>query len=450
MPPTGLRPPVHGVRQNDGTVQFNQQQNSRVASAGNSHLNQFDNVETNPLDSQAQNTEDKEKKVQSTILDSREKMEFYRTKMQDLVLYKSRCDNRLNEISERALADKREAELLVKKYEEKYKQVAEIAAKLTIEEASFRDIQERKMELNQAIIKMEQGGSADGILQVRADRIQSDMEELLKVLSERCKKHGVDVKSTVLVQLPPGWQPGIPEISSVWDEEWDKFEDEGFSFDGANGKSSSAATVEKGPLDSYPAEDSFSDAAASADVSKVDEHDHLETESVPYNFHSDDDGSSPARQPTYESPSKEYSDNHFTDAQPQRRESFDEPNWGTFDNHDEDIDSVWGFSTSNTTKEEEDRYIFGSSGFVTSPTRTESPDNKYGGGGGENSFFANSNRFDSFSSKGGFSPPKETSFTRFDSISSSAGAGGYSFDDSDPFGSSGPFKVSSDNKKGFS
>lgn len=79
--------------------------------------------------------------------------------------------------------------MLSKKYEEKYKQVAEIASKLTIEEATFRDIQvivclfvflvhslisdiittllqERKVELHQAIVKMEQGGSADGILQV--------------------------------------------------------------------------------------------------------------------------------------------------------------------------------------------------------------------------------------------------------------------------------------------
>ncbi|CAK9172832.1 unnamed protein product [Ilex paraguariensis] len=63
---------------------------------------------------------------------------------------------------------------------------------------------ERKMELHQAINKMEQGGSADGILQVRADRIQSDLEELLRALAERCKKHGVHVKSTTLIDLPPG------------------------------------------------------------------------------------------------------------------------------------------------------------------------------------------------------------------------------------------------------
>jgi epidermal growth factor receptor substrate 15 len=34
-----------------------------------------------------------------------------------------------------------QAESLAKKYEEKYKQVGEIASKLTIEEARFRDIQ---------------------------------------------------------------------------------------------------------------------------------------------------------------------------------------------------------------------------------------------------------------------------------------------------------------------
>jgi epidermal growth factor receptor substrate 15 len=48
--------------------------------------------------------------VEKQVLDSREKLEYYRTKMQDLVLYKSRCDNRLNEITERASSDKREVQ----------------------------------------------------------------------------------------------------------------------------------------------------------------------------------------------------------------------------------------------------------------------------------------------------------------------------------------------------
>lgn len=41
-------------------------------------------------------------------------------------------------------------------------------------------------------------------VQVRADRIQSDLEELLKALTERCKKHGVHVKSAAIIELPRG------------------------------------------------------------------------------------------------------------------------------------------------------------------------------------------------------------------------------------------------------
>ncbi|XP_068322086.1 uncharacterized protein [Pyrus communis] len=76
-------------------------------------------------------------------------------------LYKSRCGNRLTEITERASADKYEAESLAKKYEEKYKQAGDVASKLTIEEATFHDLQEKKMELNRAVVKMEQEGDAD-------------------------------------------------------------------------------------------------------------------------------------------------------------------------------------------------------------------------------------------------------------------------------------------------
>lgn len=42
------------------------------------------------------------------------------------------------------------------------------------------------------------------LFQVRADRIQSDIEELIKALTERCKKHGFDVKSAAIIELPVG------------------------------------------------------------------------------------------------------------------------------------------------------------------------------------------------------------------------------------------------------
>lgn len=503
MPHAGLRPPMPGSQ----PMQYNQQKTPVQPSMDPSHPNHLSNGDQTTHSISREAAEPEKVVEDKVIMDSREKMAFYRNKMQDLVLYKSRCDNRLNEITERAIADKREAELLAKKYEEKYKQVAEVASKLTIEEASFRDIQERKMELNQALVKMEQGGSADGILQVRADRIQSDLEELLKALAERCKKHGIDVKSTALIELPQGWQPGVPEISAVWDEDWDKFEDEGFQFDVANGKSTSQAE-NSSTIDNL-SQDSYSNADGKSEK-------HFDTESA-YPHSEDESAKSPAAEsPTtqkiFESPTKEDSFSHFGksfDAESPTERSFDDQGWGTFDNND-DVDSVWGFNNDTTKDTDHEKhgesYFFDSNSFTASPRTTDSPqannffqkktpfgfDDSVPGspasraatsprysnvGGAENSFFDNFSRYDSFSTNDRGGSPKRETFSRFDSMSSttqdnnfsrfdsmssttqdrnfarfdsmSSSVGGfdhgqpYSFDDSDPFGSSGPFKVSS-------
>ncbi|GAB2247037.1 hypothetical protein Droror1_Dr00006919 [Drosera rotundifolia] len=194
-------------------------------------VDQLSEEEQKSLVSKFQEATEANKKVEELekeVKESRERIETFRARMQELVLYKSRCDSRLNEMMERAAADKREVESLAKKYEEKYRQAGNVASKLTLEEATFRDIQERKMELYRAIVKMEQEGDNDGGRQARADDIQSSLEELVKSLSERCKKYGLRGKPTTLLELPFGWQPGIQEGAADWDEEWDNFEDEGF------------------------------------------------------------------------------------------------------------------------------------------------------------------------------------------------------------------------------
>ncbi|XP_050215165.1 uncharacterized protein LOC126666204 isoform X3 [Mercurialis annua] len=485
-PVTGLRPPVQVTAlQSQPDSAVSNQQNPRAVGLDDSFLNQSNSGEQNSMPQDGTGTEKKAGEPEKVILDSKEKMEFYRSKMQDLVLYKSRCDNRLNEITERALADKREAEMLGKKYEEKYKQVAEVASKLTIEEATFRDIQERKNELNQAMVNMEQGGSADGILQVRADRIQSDLDELVRVLIERCKKHGLEIKSSSMIELPFGWQPGIQEGAAGWDEDWDKFEDEGFSKDltidmknvsAAN--SNSTMQKEIGSQDGSLTPDSLSNGGGkSANLFAGD--DALEGESA-YG-HSDDElarsprGSSTGRT-ALESPSQDFSD-VFTKSADADAEShsFDESTWGAFDTHD-DTDSVWGFNRASTKQDaDSDKHndFFGTDDFGLNPIRTGSPssDNFFqkkspffedSVAGSPVSRFGNSPRYseagdhmdnfsrmDSFNThEGGFSPRER--FSRFDSMNSSKDFGHRgafsSFDDADPFGSSGPFKVSSDNQ----
>ncbi|KAG8502988.1 hypothetical protein CXB51_001005 [Gossypium anomalum] len=501
-PSAGVKPPVRPNASADTTTMSNQQK-PREPVLDDSFGTQPNNNGQN-LENGAAGDVDGTEKV---ILDSREKLEFYREKMQELVLYKSRCDNRLNEITERAIADKREAEMLAKKYEEKYKQVAEIASKLTVEEAKFREIQERKTELHHAIVNMEQGGSADGILQVRADRIQSDLEELMKALTERCKKHGYDVKSAAVIELPTGWQPGVPEGAALWDEEWDKFEDEGFGNElTIDVKKGAVSQRGKASPDGSLTPDSTSYAdEKTANLFSAGER-AIESESA-YTHSEDESARSPRGSPTdrnsLESPSKPFSDDPFgksTEAEAERHQSLMNQDGGPL------IMMIWTLCGDS----DKARDFFGSSDFDVH-TRTESPNaesfydkkspftfedsvpstplSKFGNSPSRFSEasrdqFDSFSRFDSFSmhdggfsqqpdrltrfdsinsskdfgsgfssfdsinnSKdfgSGFSPQPET-FTRFDTISSSKDFGhGFSFDDSDPFGSSGPFKVSSD------
>ncbi|XP_068646855.1 uncharacterized protein [Aristolochia californica] len=477
---------------------------SRVPTLEKHLVNQLSNEEQSSLNSKLQEATDADKKVgevENEILDSKEKIEFYRTKMQELVLYKSRCDNRLNEITEKALADRREAETLAKKYEEKYKQVGDVASKLTIEEATFRDIQERKMELYNAIVKMEQGGSADGLLQVRADRIQSDLEELVKALNGRCKKYGLHVKPTALVELPFGWQPGMQEGAADWDEDWDKFEDEGF------------ATVKELTVDvpniaapAKPKSNLIWNEKASPDepfgasptVDGNSEKPSSTVERVPESgsaYPQSEDGSaksppgSPFRRSSLESPFQDFSTSRFAkdisvDVSPRGKDNHsdhgaaestisgdkftDDHSWGpTFDAND-DTDSIWGFGSKEADFDRSrELSFFGGSDFGLNPIRTtDSPsaESVYQ----KKSFFADSvpgtplfnssspprfsqasedhsfdnfSRFDSFNmhDSGLFAPPE--SLARFDSIRSTSDSGAFtSFDDSDPFGSTGPFK----------
>ncbi|MED6119238.1 hypothetical protein PIB30_117472 [Stylosanthes scabra] len=486
-PAASLRPPVQGNSVQVGGTMPPNPKKSGAPVLQDSFLNRTDNGEQHmPKPQDATTTEKKAEETENVILDSKEKLEFYRNKMQELVLYKSRCDNRLNEITERASADKREAELLSKKYEEKYKQVAEIASKLTVEEAKFRDIQERKLELQQAIVKMEQGGSADGILQVRADRIQSDLEELFKALTERCKKHGIDVKSITMVQLPTGWQPGIAEGAALWEEDWDKFEDEGFANDLTFAKIASPKskpTFVKGEQNFHDDNSAYGspvnangkhETASNGDYAVEDESSYAHSEDGLARSPRD----SPAGKTTVE-------DSPFVKSPRGDAEtrSFDESTWGAFDNND-DVDSVWNFPGTKDS----DGDFFKSDDFGINPIRTGSthadgmfqtkspftfddsvpatplskfsnspryrnttfddsvpatPLSKFGNSPrySEAGDFFETSRFDSFSMHdGGFSPQPE-GFTRFDSFSGNKdfGYSGENFSRSDSMSSNRDF-----------
>ncbi|XP_010940223.1 uncharacterized protein [Elaeis guineensis] len=408
---TSVKQPVQTLTpsQTDVTAQPTEQK-SRVPVLEKHLVDQLSNEEQSALNSKFQEATDADKKVQELekeILDSKEKIEFYRAKMQELVLYKSRCDNRLNEITERASTDKREFESLAKKYEQKCKQVGDVASKLTIEEASFRDIQERKLELYNAIVKMGQDGSADSVLQVRTDQIQSDLERLVKALNEQCKRFGLRAKPTSLVELPFGWQPGIQEEAADWDEDWDKLEDDGFTLIKELTVEVENVVAPAKPKPPTVHKDKISKDEASAVVSSSDVDNKIEKPSTPRSPPEQmaeseltdarsEDGSeksspgSPGRN-AVDNPSEE---NHLTqsgvhDISARARESNsdhggaessmsghkfgDEPSWGPTFDHGDDGDSIWNFDSKESDNEKSRHNLFGSDDFGLYPIRTDSP-----------------------------------------------------------------------------
>ncbi|KAF9682114.1 hypothetical protein SADUNF_Sadunf05G0074600 [Salix dunnii] len=361
-------------------------------------VHQLSQEEQDALNSKFQEASQADKKVEELekeIMDSRQKIEFYRVKMQELILYKSRCDNRLNEVTSRVSADKHEVETLGNKYEEKYKQTGDVASKLTIEEATFRDIQEKKMDLYRAIVKMEEGGAADGVLKERSENIQSNLEELVKTVNERCKQYGLRSKPTSLVELPFGWQHGIQEGVADWDEVWDKFEDEGFIFvkelslDVQNvvappkEKTSvrKATTSTEKDLGASPSNAEVKAEKVPSPIKSISEKDIPDHQHENGSLRSPD---SPGRT-TIENQSNEFRDSPFkesgADNSPHAKETQSdvggtesvhsgdkivEPGWGTFDTP-YDSESVWGFDSVSGKDMD-----FGISEFGLNPIKTGS------------------------------------------------------------------------------
>ncbi|KAL1814882.1 hypothetical protein DCAR_0519079 [Daucus carota subsp. sativus] len=414
-PAVGGRPPrpvpVPALQPDEENVQRIRQK-KKLPELEKHLVDQLSTEEQNSLNSKFKELTEADTKVtelEKEIMESREKIEFYRTKMQELILYKSRCDSRLNEITERVSADRREVEVLAKKYEEKYKQSGDVASKLSIEEATFRDIQEKKMELYRAIVKMDQEGGADKI-QVHADRIQSDLEEQVKTLNERCKTYGLRAKPTSLVELPFGWQPGVQEGAADWNEEWDHFEDEGFEFVKEltlDVKNVIAPPKSKAPLvrkETSQANERIPEPSSNISEKSENLHDgEMNPDHESEHTHKEDNLArsplhSPSNKNAVKSPSKDFQDSpskkgfnsdgspHATDMQSEQGGAepvlsedrrFDEPAWGSFDTH-YDTDAGWDFNIDAAKDSDIERHseasLFGPDSWGLNPIRTESND----------------------------------------------------------------------------
>ncbi|XP_016191041.1 epidermal growth factor receptor substrate 15-like 1 isoform X4 [Arachis ipaensis] len=321
-------------------------------------------------------------------------------------------------------------------------------------------------EQNSINSKFQEASEADK--KAHADCIQSDLDELVKSLNNRCKKYGLRAKPTTLVELPFGWQPGIQEGAADWDEDWDKLEDKEFAFVKEltlDVQNIIAPLKQKLPLASKQKDSEIDSSriAASPKSDKKSENPQNTDEQEVGNIHNkSEDGSaksvpnSPFSRSSIGSPQRDFADSGMgmiaagEDRSPRDQDIiqgtqsdhsgvksvfsgekiFDEPNWGTFDAND-DIDSVWGFNASSTTNEERDLkgagddYFFGSGDLGLGSIKTGSPQ------GGDPFLKSGGFSFDDsvpntplFSSSSSPQRPKEwldssfDNFSRFDSFRS--------------------------------
>ncbi|KAK3134626.1 hypothetical protein QOZ80_6AG0551480 [Eleusine coracana subsp. coracana] len=384
MLPSSMKPPSRRPLSMDAddTVQA-EQQKPKIPVLEKHLIGQLSKEEQDALEAKFKEASEADTKVQELekeIMDSREKTEFYRTKMQELILYKSRCENRFNEVTESMAADKHEVQSLAVKYDERCKKVGDVASKLSMDEATFREIQEKKLEIYNAIVKLQKGDEEDVKLQERANKIQSDLEELVRFLNEQCKRYGLRAKPTTLVELPFGWQPGIQETAAALDEEWDRFGDEGFSI-------IKELTVEVEPPIVQKSQPSVEDAKVSMNGASTDKEDvksdksaiAAEQASKPEAAPSDGKPNSTKSPPVSPVKNKEdgYTDepdkkqSGTNDASPRATESISshgaKDSWAPSFDHGNDNDSLWNFGDKDGENGDSDLF-FGPQGLP--PIRT--------------------------------------------------------------------------------
>ncbi|CAN6587163.1 unnamed protein product [Malus baccata var. baccata] len=325
--------PSHAVERQQAN-----QQKHRVPELEKHLVNQLSADEVNSLNLKFKEaTEaDKKKNWRKKFWMLERKLNTSGSKGRNLFCIRARCDNRLNEITERASADRREAESLAKKSEEKYKQAGDVASKLTIEEATFRDLPVdvaaslEVLFLHPGVVSLT-GGDAQGNVSISLELNTpkpSSLSSLNFLLLELCS------------------QSGIQEGAADWDEDWDKFEDEGMpkmsyyrssielTLDVSNvlappkQKSSSvqkekAPPVESPTTASSPEVDVKSEKPQSTDAKVVEN-------GAAYDKNEDESAKSASNSPfassTVGSPSREFSDSNYgkttdADASPHNKES---------------------------------------------------------------------------------------------------------------------------------
>ncbi|GBG71529.1 hypothetical protein CBR_g8947 [Chara braunii] len=162
------------------------------------------------------------------LIHAKRAAESHWSKLQDVMVFNTRCRNQLAELDLLLQAEKTEMAMLIKRYDDKFQRTEAAMSRLQAEEVALHDLWVKKAELQTDIARLGcETGESEASLQSRADEIVADLEATRKAAASRSKSLGLHVQPTASELGVSKWD--IPKLENVieWDDEWTDFEDEG-------------------------------------------------------------------------------------------------------------------------------------------------------------------------------------------------------------------------------
>nr|PNR27203.1 hypothetical protein PHYPA_030684 [Physcomitrium patens] len=102
-------------------------------------------------------------------LSQKERAEYYRSKLQEIVLFNTRCHNKLVELTEKVVTLRRKVYSLSRQYEEMTKSVSEAELQVAAKHVILQQTQGRKSILSHSLLRSDSGNTlSDSYLQVHA------------------------------------------------------------------------------------------------------------------------------------------------------------------------------------------------------------------------------------------------------------------------------------------
>ncbi|GBG69501.1 hypothetical protein CBR_g4194 [Chara braunii] len=159
----------------------------------------------------------------------KKRADYYEEKMQEIVLFKRRCWDKLVQIEGQIEQEKRDVAVLARNYDEKFRQTEAANLQALAFEARLKSLAKQKIALQDSINHLHNPTDSKSSLQARVNQLVSELDELRSDVMLRVMRSRLKVKAAPPVESTCGWQfeTGMQGNTCEWEGEWAYFKNEG-------------------------------------------------------------------------------------------------------------------------------------------------------------------------------------------------------------------------------